>query len=31
MREMRKTCEILIGNPQGIRALLKPPCMWKVN
>jgi len=31
MREMRKAHETVIGNPEGIRPLLKPLCMWKVN
>jgi hypothetical protein len=31
MREVRKACEILIGNPEGIRPLLKPLHMCKVN
>jgi hypothetical protein len=31
MREMRNAHEILVGNPEGIRPLLKPLYRWKVN
>jgi hypothetical protein len=31
MGEMRNTCEILVGKPEGERPLLRPRLVWKDN